>query len=97
MWMTHRTRLVNIAQCQTSTQELTDRYLVDFGFEGVIWATVTRKKKIFAHLVTKKLEKIWCKVGIIALLFSDFDHVQDHSYYAHICQDGNCFETPWDL
>ena len=33
--------------CQTSTQKLTDRYLVDFGFEGIIWATLTREKNIF--------------------------------------------------
>ena len=34
--------LLRLAQCQTSTQKLNDRYLVDFGFDGVIWATVTR-------------------------------------------------------
>ena len=54
------------AQCQTSLQKLTERYLVDFGFEGVIWATVTRKK-IFSHLVINKQEKIWWEVGKIAL------------------------------
>ena len=50
------------AQGTPSTRKLIDRYLVDFGFEGVIWATVTKKKNIFPF----DFQKTWknrCKVG----------------------------------
>ena len=52
LWLTsfllmQKKRWPCIAQCQTSTQKLTDRYLVNFGFEGIIWATLTREKNIF--------------------------------------------------
>ena len=62
------------AQCQTSTQKLTDRYLVNFGFEGIIWATLTREKKYFPICSSinmknfgAKLEKLHFYVVILAM------------------------------
>ena len=42
--------------------EVTDRYFVDFRFEGTILVTVGRKK-IFYHLITYELKKISLKLA----------------------------------
>ena len=54
-------------------------------------------KKIFSHLVQHEVEKNLFEVGKNDPLYSDFDHVQFHSYHAPSGRHWHCFRTPGDL